>query len=106
LVAASQFDVFPNPSSRGVAGRPLVVVIQANFLNDSAQRLVAPLVVEKDIKPMGRLNPAFDIDGQRLYFQPLEIAALPTKLLRRPIANLEEHRYRIVSAMDLVFLGI
>ncbi len=55
---------------------------------------------------MGRLNPKFEIGGRLLYFQPLEIAALPRRLLRDPITNLEEYRYQIVSAIDLVFLGI
>jgi hypothetical protein len=38
--------------------------------------------------------------------QSLEIAALPTAVLQRRISNLEEFRYQIVRAIDLVFTGI
>jgi len=65
-----------------------------------------PLVVEQEIRPLAHLNPSFDIEGQRVYLQPLEIAALPTRVLQKRISNLEEFRYQIVRAIDLVFTGI
>jgi toxin CcdB len=83
-----------------------VVVVQANILRGSNQRLVIPLVVEREIKPLDRLNPAFEIEGQRVYLQPLEIAALPASALQKHVANLEEFRYQIISAIDIVFTGI
>ena len=98
--------MFANPSTRGAEGRPYVVVVQANIFRRSSQRLVVPLVVESELKPFGRLNPAFEIEGRRVFFQPLEVAAVPTKLLRNPIANLEQFRYEIISALDLVFTGV
>ena len=101
-----QFDVFVNPSTRGTEGRPYVVVVQANILRALHQRLVSPLVVENELKPLGRLNPAFEIEGRRVYLQPLELAALPTRSLQKHVANLEEFRYQIISAIDLVITGI
>ena len=65
-----------------------------------------PLVIEQEIKPLAHLNPVFDIEGQRVFLQPLEIAALPTAVLQRRVSNLEEFRYQIVRAIDLVFTGI
>ena len=101
-----QFDVFVNPSTRGTEGRPYVVVVQANILKASTQRLVVPLVVDSEIKPMGRLNPAFEIEGRRVYLQPLEMAALPARSLQRHVANLENFRYQIIGAIDIVLAGV
>ena len=83
-----------------------MVVVQANILRGSKQRLVMPLVAEHEIRPLLHLNPVFDIEGQRVYLQPLEIAALPTRVLQKRIFNLEDFRYQIVRAIDLVFTGI
>ena len=82
------------------------MVVQANILRASHQRLVMPLVVEQEIKALPHLNPSFEIEGQKVYLQPLEIAALPTRVLQNPISNLEEFRYQIIRAIDLVFTGI
>ena len=101
-----QFDVFINPSTRGAEGRPYVVVVQANILKASNQRLVVPLVVEHEIKPMGRLNPGFEIEGRRVYLQPLEMVAFPAGSLRRHVANLEDFRYQIIGAIDIVLTGV
>jgi toxin CcdB len=98
--------VFINPSTRGTEGRPYVVVVQADILRESSLRLVIPLVVEQGTKPLPSLNPAFDIEGQRVYLQPLEISALPIRALRRYVSNLEEFRDQIISAIDLVLTGV
>jgi toxin CcdB len=101
-----QFDVFPNPSRRGLEERPYLVAIQSPFWDEMATRICVPLIDERFIRPQGRLNPSFEISGRALYFHPLEMLSVPTRLLRRPVANLEEFRYHIIAALDLVFLGI
>jgi hypothetical protein len=55
---------------------------------------------------MGRLNPGFEIEGRRVYLQPLEMAAFPARSLQRHVANLEEFRYQIIGAIDLVLTGV
>jgi toxin CcdB len=101
-----QFDVFPNPSRSGLQERPFIVVIQCSAWDEVATRICVPLIDEKFLRPQGRLNPAFDVNGRRLYFHPLEILSVPCRLLRRRVANLEESRYQIIGALDLVFTGI
>ena len=101
-----QFDVFPNPSQRGLEERPYHVTIQSPFWDEMATRICVPLIDEKFIRPQRRLNPLFHVDGRRLYFHPLEILTVPARLLRQPVANLEEYRYQIIGALDLVFTGI
>ena len=101
-----QFDVYPNPSRRGRQERPFVVVLQIDRLSDSQTRLVAPLVAQSEMNPAPRLNPAFKIDGVTVYFHPAEIAPVPARLLRVPVANLESERYRIIAAIDMIFTGV
>ncbi|MBI3675575.1 MAG: CcdB family protein [Proteobacteria bacterium] len=101
-----QFDVFPNPSKRGRAERPFVVVIQSSFVAGVSSQLCAPLVVEGELHPDRRLNPAFRIGDQILYLHPVEITPIPARLLRTVAANLGSERDRIIAALDLVFTGI
>ena len=100
-----QCDVFPTPFRRDREERPYIVVVQSNQYPTSS-RLCAPLVAERFLKPNGRLNPLFEINGKRYYFHPLELASLPIRALRGPITNLEADRYRIIGALDLVFTGV
>ena len=101
-----QFDVFPNPSRRGRLERPFVIILQSRLWDEYAGRLCAPLVAKRFINPKMRLNPGFTIRDEMVYLHPLEIASVPAKLLREPIANLEAERDRILAALDLVFTGI
>jgi toxin CcdB len=101
-----QFDVCRNPSRSGRADRPFVLVVQADQLSVLPTRIAAPLALTGAIKPEGRMNPRFEIAGVACYFSPTEIRVFPMPTLGKPIANLEDYRYQIVSALDLVFLGI
>jgi toxin CcdB len=101
-----QFDVFPNPSRRGLEERPYLVTIQSRFWDDVATRICVFLIDPRFIRPQGLLNPLFQVNARALHFHPLEILTVPTRLLHRPVANLEEYRYQIVRALDLVFTGI
>jgi hypothetical protein len=101
-----QFDVYPNPAKTGREGRPFVVDVQSNRFHDILTRAVVPLIVTSDVEETPRLTPMFIVSGKKLYLQPLEIAILPTRLLRHPVTNLESERYRIISAIDLVITGI
>jgi len=80
--------------------------VQANALNHLPTRICVALVAEEFLKPERRLNPQIEIDGQKYYIHPSEIATFPTKLLRRSVANLEGHRDKIIAALDIIFLGI
>jgi toxin CcdB len=100
-----QCDVFPTPFRRDRLERPYIIVVQSDHYPTPA-RLCAPLVAERFLKPNGRLNPLFEIDGAKCYLHPIELASIPTRVLRAPITNLEQHRDRIIAALDLVFTGV
>lgn len=103
---SGQFDVFANPSRRGSEERPYIVSVQYPVWNEVGTRICVPLIDERFIRPEGRLNPRVNVSGRDLYFHPLEVMTLPVRLLRVPVANLEEYRYQLIGALDLVFTGI
>src|SRR6185295_3307283 len=96
-----QFDVFPNPSRRGLEERPYVVVVQSSLLAELDTRVCVPLIAERFLNPTNRLNPLFDVKQQAVYLHPVEIITIPLRLLRSPIANLGEYREHIIAALDL-----
>jgi toxin CcdB len=99
-----KFDVYRTPL-RGKELRPFVVVLQSHRV-ETQTRVCAPLVAENFIHHAGRLTPAFTIDGRRCLLNPVDLAAIPIRLLRDPVANLEAERDRFIAAIDLVFTGI
>jgi len=100
-----QFDVFPNPLRKN-QDKPFVVCIQHHFLNHLNVRVVAPLVTKRAVQDQTRLYPAIPLGRQVLYFDPTDLISLPARLLRKPVANLESERYRIMAALDLVLTGL
>lgn len=100
-----QLDVFPNPL-RKREDKPFVICIQHHFLNHLNSRVVAPLVTKRAVHDETRLYPALPVRRQILYFDPTDLISLPARLLRKPMANLESERYRIMAALDLVLTGI
>jgi toxin CcdB len=85
--------------------QPILVNVQHDFFRDNGRRVLVPLVPLEAIKPIARLNPTFQIKGRRLYLMPNSIVTLPVSRLGKAIANLGDHRDRIIAALDLVFTG-
>jgi hypothetical protein len=52
------------------------------------------------------LFPAFAVEGQQVVLAVNELAAIRQQVLREHVTNLEAHRDSIVTALDLLFLGI
>jgi toxin CcdB len=100
----AQFDVH-RFAPRG-AGFAYVVDLQSDLLERLGTRAVAPLYPLKGGKPMLRLNPVFEIDGQGHYLAVQEIAALRMKSLGPKVASLREHRPAIIAALDFLITGV
>lgn len=99
-----QFDVFANPNPGRAKHFPFVVVLQSDWVSDTASVIVAPLVAADEHRP-ARLYPVFDIEGRRLAAAMSDLAAIPRALLSNPIANLAPERDSIIAALDLLFTG-
>ena len=87
-----QFDVFENPSPRMRDVYPYVVDIQSDLLSALATRMVVPLAITVNNKP--------------LMLVPFEAAPLDKRLLRSEITSIRDRSHDIIGAMDAVFSGI
>ena len=103
----AQFDVFANPG-RNRERIPYVLDVQSDLLRDLATRVVVPLgvpdIVERQF--LASLHPLFRIARRQVVMLSTEIAHMPTRLLVRPVANLEAQRYEITRAIDAILAGI
>ena len=100
----AQFDVYRLP--RG-AGSILVVDLQNKLFDGLATRVVAPLypLNAKD-KPILRLNPVVEIEGQLYLLAIQEMSALRVKSLGAKVASLEARRDEIVAAIDFLITSV
>lgn len=103
----AQFDVFPNTDDESAPVVPYVLDIQSNFLDRLSTCMVIPLAIPEvlDTLPILRLNPSLNIDGNPLVALTQDMAPVPRRLLRRPVANLSSQREEILAALDFLFTG-
>lgn len=96
----AQFRVYRVPGNR------LVLDLQTDLI-ETGTRVVAPLVLAASgPKAIGRLEPAFEIEGSAYVLHTAEMAAIPSALLKAPpVADLSQFDYEIRGALDMVFSG-
>jgi len=100
-----RFDVCP-ATGAGVAGRGrLVVVLQHEHLSQLGNVVVAPLFAHGELEAIDRLRPIVVIDARPYVVAVDQLAALPTRQVGSPVANLESARYDLINALDFLFAG-
>lgn len=89
-----------------LAGNLLVLDLQTDLI-DTGTRVVAPLIPKASgPKAIGRLEPAFTIEGETYVLHTAEMAAVASSLLKTsPVADLSGSDYEIKGALDMVFSG-
>lgn len=96
----ARFDVFRTSDNA------LVLDCQSDFLAHLQTRIVAPLLPPTlEPKIADRLNPAFEIDGDRYVLFPQFMAAVPEASLMHQVTNLSQHDLQIVAALDMLLTG-
>lgn len=96
----AQFDVFQDREGG------LLIDCQSDQLRHLNSRLVVPLMpLDVAPTPAARLNPLFDVEGERLSMVTQFAATVPATELRSQIASLEAHRYEITGALDVLISG-
>lgn len=99
----AQFDVYTNPNQNTNELIPFVIDIQHDILSNIATRVVVPLV--KDDSIVNKLNPVFEIDGQKVMMSTSELATIPIEMLGEKLENLSEFRNEIIDAIDFLVTG-
>jgi toxin CcdB len=97
----ARFDIF---ALRDEAG--FLLDCQTDLLTDLNTRFVVPLLPEAEApRPAARLNPVFDIRGQRMVMVTQFAATAGAKELGEPIASLRERQEEILDALDMLISG-
>ena len=103
----AQFDVYLNPSTSAQHGMPYVVVVQSDLLEALATRLVIPLASHDFAdKTPDKLCPVITVKGQTLRALAHYAAPLPTRSLRKALANVSAQAGALIAAMDVVLSGV
>ena len=94
-------DVFQNPDGSGY-----FLDVQTDYLTHLNTRIVVPLLPLADApKPAKRLNPIFEIKGERHMMATQYMAAVPANILKKPVANVSDRFDEITNALDMIFHG-
>ena len=80
---------------------------QADLLDDLQTRLVIPLTKAPVLtkKPIARLTPSIDIEGEQYMLMPLQSAGIARSELGAPVGNIADQRSAIISALELLITG-
>lgn len=80
--------------------------VQADVLDVLNTRIVVPLLPEAQAPvPAKRLNPVFEVDGERAVMVTQYLSAVPVRVLGRPMGSLVDKADEIGAALDMVFVG-
>lgn len=80
--------------------------VQADVLDGLNTRVVVPLLPESQATvPAKRLNPVFEVEGERAVMVTQYLSAVPVRVLGRPVGSLVDKADEIGAALDMVFVG-
>jgi len=103
----AQFTVYKSKNPRSKATYPLLVDVQADLLDELQTRLVIPLTRAPALtkKPITRLTPSIDIEGERYLLMTPQLAGIARSELGVAVGNIADQRRAVVSALDLLITG-
>ncbi|MFQ6017779.1 MAG: CcdB family protein [Kiloniellaceae bacterium] len=101
-----QFDVHRNPAVVTADDFPYLLDIQSDILELLDTRVVVPLMpATRYGKPIDRLNPVFDIEGQAYVGVFTEMAGIPRFALGEVVCSQSDRRDDIIGAVDFILQG-
>ena len=105
----AKYDVFPNPGAHAKT-TPYLLDVQSDLLDGLGSRMVIPLRglqnFPSTVKRPERLLPVLQIGDEAFLLDVLQMGAVPTRILRHPVASLTSEHDRIAAALDFLFQGV
>jgi toxin CcdB len=104
----AQFDVYANPNAAQRQAFPFLVDMQSNQLSHFTTRLAMPLarLPAKPASAPRRLAQTVSIDGEALFPAAHLCAAMPARLLAKPVTSLVRDPSLLIDALDAVVSGV
>ena len=103
----ARYDVYRN-SGQYANAVPYLVDVQSDLLYGLETRIVVPLRRRESFpdEPLPeRLIPIFEIEGIACLLETPKLAAVPLRLLKKPVTSLAENHAIITTALDFLFQG-
>jgi toxin CcdB len=104
----ARFDVYQNKNVASSKQFPYLLSVQSDLLDALNTCVVVPLGKAASVggKPMATLMPGLNVNGASWTMYTPELAAIPTRILGKPVDNLQPQREAIQNALDFLFSGI
>lgn len=96
----ARFDVYP-----GAPGKGYLLDCQSDVLGHLETRVVVPLMPAAGLPAATRLNPLFEVQGDRVVMSTQLVFAMPVQHLQRAIASLAGEHIAITNALDMLLTG-
>lgn len=103
----ARFDVYRNTGAHS-AEIPYLLDVQSDLLHDLETRVVIPMR-RRDRFPAvtipDNLTPTFKVEKVECILETPKLAAVPRRLLKKPVASLAASQFQITAALDFLFQG-
>ncbi len=104
----AQFTLYKNEDSASNDAYPYFIDVQSSLLSDLNSRLVIPLsphgaLSNTDAK---RLCPVIHIEEGNFVLLTHQMTSVPSSILKTEVTSLENFRYEILGAIDMLISGI
>lgn len=101
-----QFDITENLDRASRTAYPYLVILQHGQAESAATIVAAPVALPPPNAIASRLHPQIEVNGRRYAIFVAQLAAIPKRQVGPVIGNLENERYAIIAALDMLFTGI
>lgn len=103
----ARFDVYRNHGGK-TDDVPYLLDVQSDVLSALDTRVVVPLRRRDRFPAMqipAKLMPSLIVEGVECIMETPKLAAVPTRILKQPLAKLHTQQFEITAALDFLFQG-
>lgn len=103
-----QFTLYRNENKNSKKAYPYFVDVQSDLLEELNSRIVIPLSSQKILNNINakKLCPVIEINDGAFILLTHQMTSVPRSVLKKKITTLEQYRYDILGAIDLLLTGI
>ena len=104
----AQFSLYKNQDKRSKNAYPYFVDVQNSLFSDLNSRVVIPFAGHQSIDKadVERLCPVIPIRGKNYVLLTHQITSVPVAILAKEELMLDDFRYEILDAIDMLITGI
>ena len=104
----AQFTLYKNQDKRSNKSYPFFVDVQNSLISDLNSRLVIPFAKHESLQKtkIKKLCPVISIQGRDHVLLTHQMTSVPVSILSKEEMSLENFRYEILGAIDMLITGI